>query len=131
MKKRALSGRTKHARRDTAPRLKRGARARRAAAGGTNALALHAECTLADAETLKMRLTSLIRSVKLVTVDVGAVRRIDTASMQLLAAFARDRRLSELPVKVSGESAVFDEAVRLLGLRELLRPSMRAPATDI
>ncbi len=77
-----------------------------------------------------MRLTALLRSAKPVTVEVGAVRRIDTASMQLLAAFARDRRMSELPVRVSGESAVFDEALWLLGLRELLRPSARAPAPD-
>ncbi len=128
MKKRLHTARAKSARRAPAPPVKRGRRARRGAAAGANALALPAECTLADAETLKMRLAALLRSVKPVTVDVRGVRRIDTASMQLLAAFARDRRLSELPVSLSGDSPVFDEAARLLGLRELLRPSSGAPS---
>ncbi len=84
---------------------------------------------MAHAETLKLSLAALLRSVNPVTVDVRGVRRIDTASMQLLAAFARDRRLSELPVRMSGESAAFDEAARLLGLRELLRATPGAPAS--
>ncbi len=126
MKKRAHSARAKSARRAVAPGLTRGQRARRSAAARASSLALPAECTLADAETLKLRLASLLRSVKPVTIDVRAVRRIDTASLQLLTAFARDRRLSELPVRMSGESPVFDEAVRLLGLRDLLRPASDA-----
>lgn len=130
MKKRPHPARAKSARRAIAPRLERGRRARCGAAAGASTLALPAECTLADAETLKMRLTALLKSVRPVTVDVRGVRRIDTASMQLLAAFARDRRLSELPVRMSGDSAVFDEAARLLGLRELLRPSGGVPSPD-
>ncbi|MGH8150756.1 MAG: STAS domain-containing protein [Steroidobacteraceae bacterium] len=92
----------------------------RAGPGGSRILELPAQCTLADAETLKMRLAELLKSVKPITVDVRGVRRIDTASMQLLAAFARDRRASELGLQMTGESGVFDEAVRLLGLAGLL-----------
>jgi ABC-type transporter Mla MlaB component len=123
MKKRARNARAEIARRAAASRAKRGERACGRSAPARNALALPAECTLADAETLKMRLTALLRIVKPVTLDVGGVRRIDTASMQLLAAFARDRRVQSLPVAMSGESPVFDEAVRLLGLHDLLGPS--------
>ncbi len=121
MKKQAYTARAKSPRRAAEPRTKAGRRARPGTAAGASALALPSECTLAHAETLKLSLAVLLKTVKPVTVDVRGVRRIDTASMQLLAAFARDRRLSELPVRMSGESAVFDEAARLLGLRELLR----------
>src|SRR5579883_1855516 len=55
-------------------------------------LVLPAECTLADAESLKLKLAALLQDVSPVTLDVSGVRRIDTASLQLLAAFARDRR---------------------------------------
>ncbi len=78
------------------------------------------ECTLAQAETLKLRLTALLRTAGTVRVDVSDVQRIDTASMQLLAAFARDRRTHGLDVATAGASRVFDEAVRLLGLAALL-----------
>jgi anti-anti-sigma regulatory factor len=131
MKKRAYTARANSPRRAAGPGTKRGQRARPGAAAGASALALPSECTLAHAETLKLSLAVLLKSVKPVTVDVRGVRRIDTASMQLLAAFARDRRLSELPVRVSGESAAFDEAARLLGLRELLRTKSGAPGSRV
>ncbi len=129
MKKRAYTARAKSPRRTAEPRAKRSHRARPGTRAGASALALPAECTLASAETLKLSLAALLKSVNPVTVDVRSVRRIDTASMQLLAAFARDRRLSELPVRMSGESAAFDEATRLLGLRELLRGTSGAPSS--
>jgi len=75
-----------------------------------------------------MRLTALLKSVRPVTLDVGAVRRIDTASMQLLAAFTRDRHSSGLGVSTLGDSPVFDEAVRLLGLAPIFTPPAAAPS---
>lgn len=109
MKKRSPKARARRASRPAAPRKPRRA-----------ALALPAECTLAGAEGLKHELAALLKSVKPVTVDVSGVRRIDTASLQLLATFARDRRASELSVEVSGASPAFAEGVRLLGLARLL-----------
>jgi anti-anti-sigma regulatory factor len=99
------------------------ARDRRAADA---ALALPAECTLADAATLKVRLAALLTTESPVTIDVSGVRRIDTASLQLLAAFARDRRASRLAVGVRGESPAFGEAVRLTGLARLFDVAPRA-----
>jgi len=75
-----------------------------------------------------MRLVALLKGVNPVTVDVGAVRRIDTASMQLLAAFTRDRRSSGLTVNTLGDSPAFDEAVRLLGLAPIFMPPAAAPS---
>jgi anti-anti-sigma regulatory factor len=89
-------------------------------AAQSDALTLPVECTLADADGLKLRLAALLRSPEPVTVDVSGVRRIDTASLQLIAAFARDRRSSELAVKVSGDSDAFAEGMRLLGLTRIL-----------
>ncbi len=121
MKKRAHTARAKRARRPSgtrpgiAPVRSRGSSAARA-----HTIALPVECTLADAETLKLRLGALLRSVKPVTVDVSLVHRIDTASLQLLAAFAHERRASHLDFATRGASGVFAQAARLLGLAELL-----------
>lgn len=93
-----------------------GASARPAAACALN---LPAECTLADATSLKVRLTALLMTQTAIAIDVSGVRRIDTASLQLLAAFARDRRASRLAVELRGESAAFQEALRLTGLTRL------------
>jgi len=95
-------------------RSTRGKTRRRPVRGG--ALSLQAECTLAEAEGLQLRLAKRLHDVKPVTLELGAVRRIDTATMQLLAAFVRDRTASERPVRVGQVSPTFLEAARLLGL---------------
>src|SRR5690348_11313517 len=89
-------------------------------------LSLPEACTLADAATLKLRLASLLASESPVAIDVSGVRRIDTASLQLLAAFTRDRRASRLAVDVRGDSPAFAEAVRLTGLGRLFDVAPRA-----
>ncbi|HTT01939.1 MAG TPA: STAS domain-containing protein [Steroidobacteraceae bacterium] len=91
-------------------------------------LALPGECTLAAAEGLKLRLMRLLTTVTAVTVDVRRVRRIDTASMQLLAVFVRDRATSGRAVRITGDSAAFAEACRLLGLGGLLGAPAAAAA---
>jgi ABC-type transporter Mla MlaB component len=106
----------------TRPKTARATRARRAGAVRPRAavLALPAECVLAGAEGLKLRLTELLHSVKPVTLDAHAVQRIDTASMQLLTTFARERSTNNLAVEVSSASAEFARAALLLGLSALL-----------
>jgi ABC-type transporter Mla MlaB component len=89
-------------------------------------LRLPAQCTLADADGLKLTLARLLQNVKPVTLDARAVQRIDTASMQLLAAFALERAARELGVAVGAASAEFLQAARLLGLEQLLRPATAA-----
>jgi ABC-type transporter Mla MlaB component len=98
----------------------RGAGARKATG---RLLRLPAQCTLSDADGLKLTLARLLRNVKPVTLDARAVQRIDTASMQLLAAFALERAARELAVAVGAASAEFLQAARLLGLEALLRPT--------
>ncbi|HTX23271.1 MAG TPA: STAS domain-containing protein, partial [Steroidobacteraceae bacterium] len=90
------------------------------AGAGTQVVQLPIQCTLADAETLKLRLVALLKSTQPVIVDVGLVHRIDTASLQLLAAFAHERRSRDLAFGTTGASRVFAQAARLLGLGAIL-----------
>jgi anti-anti-sigma regulatory factor len=81
---------------------------------------LPAECTTADAGALKDRLMKLIAHPGAVTLDRGSVQRVDTATLQMLAAFVRDRRAEGLAVEWSGEAAAFKNAASTLGLSSLL-----------
>jgi anti-anti-sigma regulatory factor len=51
-----------------------------------------------------------------VQIDASAVERIDTATLQLLAAFVRDLRVDARPVEWADCSAVLQRAAHLLGL---------------
>jgi ABC-type transporter Mla MlaB component len=84
-------------------------------------VALASNCSVKDAAALKANLLGAEHSEEAVTIDVTAVERIDTASMQLLCAFVRDRHALNRPVQWRGSSAALDEAVKLLGAGELLR----------
>jgi ABC-type transporter Mla MlaB component len=84
-------------------------------------VALASNCSVKDAATLKANLQAAEMSEAAVTIDITAVERIDTASMQLLCAFVRDRHARDQSVKWRGSSAALDEAVKLLGTSELLR----------
>jgi ABC-type transporter Mla MlaB component len=55
-----------------------------------------------------------------VTLDVSAVERVDTATMQLLCAFVRDRIGRKQNITWRGESQALRDAVRLLGVGALL-----------
>jgi anti-anti-sigma regulatory factor len=77
------------------------------------------ECLLAEAEGLKLRLSRVLRNAGAVTLDVTSVKRIDSACMQLLAAFVRDRAATQLAVGVRGDSPAFAEALTLSGLAPL------------
>ena len=83
-------------------------------------LTLSAACTVAEAEALKSQLALRLDESGPVTVDVSAVQRIDTAALQLLAAFVRDRRTAGRGVQWRGRAAALDAAASLLGLRDML-----------
>jgi anti-anti-sigma regulatory factor len=139
MKKRTTAARAKQARRAPATKVRAksagrvGAKAVRAkvapksaqkaapqASASDNVFALPAECTTADAEALKVRLAKLLANEDPVTLDRAAVQRIDTATLQMLAAFVRDRRANGLGVEWSGDAPAFTSAVTLLGLNSLV-----------
>jgi ABC-type transporter Mla MlaB component len=83
-------------------------------------IALASNCSVKDASALKATLHVAEQSEEAVTIDITAVERIDTASMQLLCAFVRDRHARNRPLRWRGASAALDEAVKLLGTSELM-----------
>jgi phospholipid transport system transporter-binding protein len=76
-------------------------------------------CTVRESAMLRADLLSLL-SADEVTLDVGAVERIDTAALQIVFAFVRDRRIAGAAVNWSGDSEGFSEAARLVGLDSML-----------
>ena len=81
---------------------------------------LASHCTIKDAAALKLDLCSMAHQDADLSIDVAAVERIDTSTMQLLCAFVRDRAQRKQKVLFKGESQSWREAVRLLGVAELL-----------
>jgi phospholipid transport system transporter-binding protein len=83
-------------------------------------LSLPCSCTVKDAANLKVELCRHLETADCVVVDAANLERIDTAALQLLCAFVRDREARGLKVQWRGDSAALQEAVDLLALRPLL-----------
>jgi ABC-type transporter Mla MlaB component len=82
-----------------------------------------AECTVADATSLKAGLAKLLDDTDIVTLDISAVQRIDTAGLQLIAMFVREREARGRQVRWQGAAPVLATAAQLLGLDSLLKLS--------
>lgn len=87
---------------------------------GDPIVVLASNCSVKDAAALKSSLCAFSNHGDAVTLDVSAVERVDTATMQLLCAFVRDRSGRNQSVAWRGESAALQDAVRLLGVGALL-----------
>src|SRR5689334_6979520 len=86
----------------------------------TRALALPAECAIASAPSLRQSLLKRLTDPANVQIDASAVQRIDTASLQVLAAFVRDRRGAGLAVEWRGVPSSMTGIAQLLDLASLL-----------
>lgn len=75
---------------------------------------------MGEAEDLKAGLLRLLDDSRAVVLDVSALQRIDTAGLQLLAAFVRDRRTAGYRVEWRGRAPALESAAGLLGLRRML-----------
>lgn len=104
---------------------RRGRTARKTPAPGvepkTGSFAVAAECTVADASSLKTGLSKLLEESGIVTLDIGAVQRIDTAGLQVIATFIRERETHGRPVQWRGHAPALSAAAKLLGLSALLK----------
>jgi ABC-type transporter Mla MlaB component len=87
---------------------------------GSVCFAVAAECTIADAGALKTGLAKLLEEPGIVTLDVGAMRRIDTAGLQVIATFVRERQSHGREVQWRGTAPALSAAAQLLGLGALL-----------
>jgi ABC-type transporter Mla MlaB component len=83
-------------------------------------VSLPAECVIASAPGLRTALLERAGDTGNVQLDASAVQRVDTASLQVLAAFARDRRAGSLPLEWLGVPACLTEAATLLDLTNAL-----------
>jgi ABC-type transporter Mla MlaB component len=83
-------------------------------------IVLAANCSVKDAASLKTSLCAVANESGAVTLDTSAVERVDTATMQLLCAFVRDRGTRNQSIVWRGQSQALHDAVRLLGVGALL-----------
>ena len=90
-----------------------------AASAASAVIELPAQCLLRDAVEYRQRFLDCVE-VESVTVDVGAVDRIDTAFIQVLLAFARTRAAAKRVITWQRVSQEFAASVNLLGVRSVL-----------
>ena len=83
-----------------------------------------ADCTIAQTGDLKADLARVLDLPAAVTIDLSAVRRIDTAALQVLTSFIRERRAAGRGVECRGASDAFLATADVLGLRALFSPVM-------
>ena len=99
---------------------KRTARAVAPKRNAARAFKLPVECGLDGVQALKGILLKRLGASGVVQIDASAVERIDTATLQVLAVFARDRKAAGRPLEwVNVAGAVFD-AANLLNLTDTL-----------
>jgi anti-anti-sigma regulatory factor len=119
-----------------ATRTTRRGRARSTTAAGTDntprgSFAVAAECTVADSSSLKTSLAKLLDESGIVTLDISAVQRIDTAGLQVIATFIRERASQGRQVQWRGNAPAMVTAATLLGLGEIFKlPTSAAPAVE-
>jgi ABC-type transporter Mla MlaB component len=85
--------------------------------------ALGAECTIEHAPALQKQLAKVLAARARVTLDFSAVKRCDTAGMQVLVAFIRERRGAGRDVELASLSDNFLATAKLLGLSALFAPA--------
>ena len=83
-------------------------------------VSLPAECLIASAADLRVTLLERVGDAGNVQIDASAVQRVDTASLQVMAAFVRDRRNDGLSFEWLGVPACLTEAATLLDLTNAL-----------
>jgi ABC-type transporter Mla MlaB component len=94
-------------------------------AGGR--LSLTSDCTIAEATALKAGLMQLLSHESAVTLDGSAVQRIDTACLQLLAAFVLEREARGRHVEWQEATDALTSSARTLGLLPVLRLDRGTP----
>ena len=85
-----------------------------------SALVLAADCRAAQVNELKSALSRVLSRVAPVELDASAVQQIDAASLQLLAAFVRERQSQGRAVAWRDAAPPLLDGARQLGLAGLL-----------
>src|SRR5665213_2050002 len=79
------------------------------------------ECLVSEAAALKSSLAALLAEPQPVTLDIAALQRIDTAGLQVITAFVRERAVHGRPLEWQGSAPALSTAAQLLGLTSLLK----------
>jgi ABC-type transporter Mla MlaB component len=95
------------------------AKARASASDAAPLATLPADCTIAQTEDMKSDLARVLAKPVAVTLDLSAIRRIDTAALQVLTSFIRERRAAGRGVECRGATDAFLATADVLGLRAL------------
>jgi ABC-type transporter Mla MlaB component len=91
-------------------------------ARGAKATVIGADCTIEHAPGLHRQLAKVLAERACVTLDFSAVKRCDTAGLQVLVAFIRERREAGRGLELASVSENFLATAQLLGLRALFEP---------
>ena len=91
-------------------------------------ISLFSNSTVKDAAALKGTLEQVLEAPGSVTIDAKSVERIDTAIIQVLCAFVRDRAERNLAIEWRGTPQPLLDAARLLGVGALLALPSQAEA---
>lgn len=83
-------------------------------------LALEADLRIGAAPALRDTLLGVLSAGRPVELDGAAVAQVDTAALQVLAAFSRDARAAGLSVAWTGVSDPLRRGVSVLGLEALI-----------
>jgi anti-anti-sigma regulatory factor len=83
-------------------------------------IALDSDLRIGAAPALRDTLLTALDAARPVTLDGGAVAQVDTAALQVLAAFARDARAAGVAVTWAAASDTLRRGVGILGLNELI-----------
>jgi anti-anti-sigma regulatory factor len=78
-----------------------------------------------DGAALRAQLVTLLNLPERVVIDVTSATRVDTAALQLLFAFCRDRKAAGLSIAWEGQSAAWRNALGILITTELAQPALR------
>jgi len=81
---------------------------------------LPSQCLLRDSVLLKESLLPHVGDAAAFSIDTHAVERIDTAAMQVLLAFVRDRHSQQRVVNWLGLNEAFVDSAQLLGIGKML-----------
>jgi phospholipid transport system transporter-binding protein len=84
---------------------------------GPRTVRLPPSISVSDCAALKQQLLALVKSSDTVLIDVTDVALIDTAALQLVYAFSRERSGNGLSTNWQGHSPTFRNAATALGLR--------------
>ena len=89
-------------------------------------LTLDADLRIAAAPALRDTLLAVLAAGAPVEIDGAPVTHVDTAALQVLAAFSRDARAAGVPVAWTGASDPLQRGVSVLGLNTLIDLPARA-----